>query len=103
MDRHGRPPRHPTWDYTDAGGYFVTFVVAERRPVLRRPDGGLSVAGEVVREAWGRLPSLYARVDLDDLAIMPDHVHAILWLTDRNAARVSLGEVVRGWKAAVTR
>lgn len=103
MDRHGRPPRHPTWDYTTSAGYFVTFVVEGRIPLLRQPSGSLSALGAVVRQVWGRLPSLYRRVELDEVAIMPEHVHAILWLTDRDGPRVPLSEVVRGWKGSSCR
>jgi REP element-mobilizing transposase RayT len=57
----------------------------------------------VVREVWRRLPALYARVELDEIAIMADHVHAVMWLTDCGATRTPLGEIVRGWKGSACR
>lgn len=103
METHGRPPRLKGWDYSRAGGYFVTFVVAGRLELLRTAGGRLSEAGEMVREVWGRLPALFARVELDEVAIMPDHVHAVLRLTYHPTDGAKLGQVVRAWKAASCR
>src|SRR6478609_8117938 len=100
METHGRPPRLKGWDYARSGGYFVTFVVAGRHAVLRDPTGQLTPVGRIVEGVWERLPSLYPRVTLDEMIVMPEHVHAVIWLTDRMAPRVTLGEVVRGWKAS---
>ena len=91
------------WDYSRSGVYFVTFVVAGRRPFLVLDDGVLSIEGSIVRGIWGRLPELFPRVQLDELAIMSDHVHAVLVLLDHSSDRTPLGEVVRSWKAASTR
>ena len=102
METHGRPSRRPGWDYGRAGSYFVTFVVDERRPCLRTRTGELTQAGEVVLKVWERLPVLYPRVQLDAIAVMADHVHAIIRLRD-GGPPTALGEVVRGWKGASTR
>ncbi len=103
METHGRPPRLRGWDYSRSGWYFVTFVVAGRMPVLRDGGGGLSQAGRIVVESWNLLPALYPRVCLDELAVMPDHVHALLRLGAAPEAATPLGEVVRGWKARASR
>jgi REP element-mobilizing transposase RayT len=46
------------------------------------------------------LPSRFASVKLDFYSFMPDHVHMILILNDAN---VSVGEVIRTYKALVTK
>lgn len=81
----------------------MTFVVAGRARVLRDAESRLTGAGAAVEAAWSRLPTLYPRVVLDELAIMSDHVHAIIWLEDLTNDQTPLGEVVRGWKASSTR
>ena len=103
METHGRPPRLRGWDYSRSGPYFVTFVVAGRAGSLMSQGGQPTTAGEAVRAVWERLPALFPRVRLDEMAIMSDHVHAVLFLSDHPSDRAQLGEVVRAWKAASTR
>ena len=42
----------------------------------------LNPLGEIVQQAWLRLPS-YFPVRLDDFAVMPNHFHGIIWIEDR--------------------
>jgi putative transposase len=122
IEHPGHPPRLQSWDYAQCAAYFVTFAVAERRRVLAsiENDGTvlLSRSGQIVDECCRNLPVEFA-VALDTLVIMPDHVHAILFLDpgaqvdDRkrpsgwapmmtDPAPV-LGKVIRAWKARATR
>jgi REP element-mobilizing transposase RayT len=59
--------------------------------------------GEVVQRTWERLSSHFDRIRLDAFAVMADHVHGILWLYDDPRSQVTLGSVVRAWKASATR
>lgn len=103
METHGRPFRRHGWDYARSGAYFVTFVVAQRRSLLRGSGGGLTEAGRVVMEVWNRLPELNPRVALDTVVVMGDHVHALIFLRDHSTDHAPLGTVIRRWKAASTR
>lgn len=106
MAPHGRAPRLQGWDYARCGAYFVTLVVRDRIPCLRiqgRATTPPSPEGEVVQRAWERLEEHFDRVRLDELAVMPDHVHGIIWLYDSPRLPVSLGAVVRAWKASASR
>ena len=84
--RLGHAPRLAGWDYTSAGAYAVTIVVARRRRVLATlcadvPTGTTHTAiGAIVWDCWHRLPERFAGVRLDAAVLMPDHLHAILWL-----------------------
>lgn len=90
--------RHPTFDYSSPGGYFVTICVDRRRfPIAAsagpRISGILSLVedgksmqtdlGAVILEEWQRLPARYPHVELDASIVMPDHFHGVLWLTER--------------------
>lgn len=105
METHGRPPRLKGWDYSRAGVYFVTLTVREWRPWFRevaQPEGPLTRAGSIVLDTWLSLPGKFPRVRLDQMLVMPEHVHAILILRDSPGPPDPLGEVVRYWKG-VTR
>lgn len=106
MAAHGKAPRLRDWDYSRCGGYFITLVVRDRVRCLRvngRPCAALSSEGEVVHRAWWHLAIHFDRVRLDEFAVMPDHVHGIIWLYDDPRYPRSLGAVVRAWKASATR
>ena len=130
----GHPPRLQEWDYSWAGGYFVTFTVKGRLCCLSTVDNGevqLNSWGVVVQQCWLELPSQFPQVALDELVIMPNHVHAIIFLTGICGAfiyegpegalmnqgstrqgslkpmmsdpQVVLGKVMRAWKAKSAR
>ena len=87
--------RHPTFDYSSPGGYFVTICVDRRRfPAEKVPGRGVfgvlaSLAGPkpqltdlglIVQEQWEWLPNRFSHVSLDEFVIMPDHIHGLIWL-----------------------
>lgn len=86
--------------------YFVTLVIRERIPCLRvggRIAEPLSPEGEAVLRTWLHLASHFDRVELDEVAVMHDHVHGIIRLRDHPIYRTELGQIVRAWKASSTR
>ncbi len=123
----GHPPRLQHWDYSAPGAYFVTFVTGGRRCCLAEIiDGQVALApsGAIVRRVWERdICGAFASITLDELVIMPNHVHAIIFLassltgTERLSGAVRqqstaaafrplmaerrevLGKVIRFWKA----
>lgn len=87
-----RSPRYNPADYRAHAAYFVTFVTANRRPLLGEIRNGVmhpSQAGEIVLEEWKRTDELRDNVVLDEFAIMPDHVHGILCLVPEGMDEVS--------------
>jgi putative transposase len=73
------------WDYDSAGYYFVTICTYERLCLLGDINNGkmrLSPAGEIVSEEWRKTGELRKNVVLDEWVIMPNHVHAIIAITD---------------------
>ena len=73
----------------------------------------LSEAGEIAQSVWLGLPNRFPSVTLDEYVIMPNHIHGIVLVgaqfiapdpKDDMAHRVcTLGDIVRAYKAAVTR
>ena len=81
--RKGHPPRLATWDYSSAGGYFVTFQVKDRISCLSRVEAErtcLTLEGKLVEDSWLELPHQFPGLILDQMVVMPDHVHAVLFL-----------------------
>ncbi|MDH5297028.1 MAG: transposase [Nitrospirota bacterium] len=76
--------RLPWWDYSQAGGYFVTICTQDRQCVLGEIVEGsvvLSPAGLIVEEEWRRTATVRQHVCLDDFVVMPNHIHGIVVLT----------------------
>jgi putative transposase len=78
-----RPLRLPRYEYRTPGAYFVTLVVHQRRCVLGHVVGDRTVtnaAGSMVIETWKAIPEWYRGASVDAAVVMPNHVHAILWI-----------------------
>jgi REP element-mobilizing transposase RayT len=122
-EHHRRSIRLPGYDYASAGFYFVTVCVRGGKCLL-----GKVVDGEMRLNEWGQaawdcgqgIHEHFPHVALDAFVVMPNHVHAIVALAERegqvgaqhaaplqkskiNVATGSLGAVVRSFKAAVTK
>ena len=88
------------YDYSEPGGYFITIAVqghACRFGEVKDVEMALSAAGKIVERAWQDLPNHYPNVVLDDYAVMPDHFHGILILTDVSGD--GLTETIRAFKS----
>jgi len=80
---HRRSIRLPAYDYSTSGAYFVTIAAHQQRALFGRMSGlrvELSTLGTLVREEWLMTPKLRQHVELDQFVVMPNHLHAILWL-----------------------
>lgn len=95
------------YDYTLPGAYFVTICSHDRSHPFCSIDGrGLhrTWLGQIIANAWHRLPSHFPMVQVDAFVVMPDHVHGVLWVDDGPAPdRPLVGNIVRSFKAAATR
>ncbi len=109
----GRQNLRLRWFEYGAGyAYFVT-VCARRRGdvfgVVRDGVVKLNAVGRLVLERLRALPDHHAGVSVDEHIVMPDHVHAILFLDSslqdgaRQASPLRLGTVVGSFKSGVAR
>ena len=124
-ERHlRRSIRIKDYDYSQAGAYFITICTQNKECLFGEIEHGhvvLSGAGEIAQSVWTRLPNRFPSVSLDEYVIMPNHVHGILLVGAQFIAPDSpqpiaydpkddaanyvrtLGEIVRAYKATVTR
>ena len=89
--------RLPSYDYRSSGAYFITICTYKRQRVLEIP-----IIRTALLEKWHQLPQRFQGVRLDEIVIMPDHVHGILWLDGSVKDAPTLGRVVGALKAWVT-
>ena len=116
MTEHRRtsPTRHSHrlagWDYSFPSAYFVTICARERRPLfgsISEAGMRLSEIGMVAQGEWLVTERLRPEVELDAFVVMPNHVHAVVWLlpppTKDGPVPTTLGAIIGHFKAAVTK
>ncbi|MBO5592361.1 MAG: hypothetical protein J5913_05305 [Prevotella sp.] len=99
-------------DYTERRMYMVTMVTEERKPLFGKVAGRseavepsadvphieLSPLGKAVEQIWQTIGSHHPEVKVVGLQMMPDHLHAILFVTEKMER--PLGKVLLGVKQA---
>ena len=111
MDHPARKhTRLKNYDYSQAGGYFVTICTRDRAPLFWDASGALSPTGQTALCCLQAIPAHVRGVSLDACCVMPDHVHLILWIEDvgppymaADRSKQTLSRAVQQFKAAVTR
>jgi REP element-mobilizing transposase RayT len=79
------PKRLAGYDYSQPGFYFVTICTQHHRLVFGTiVDGQVSLKrpGQIAQSVWVTLPRRFAHVNLHEYVFMPNHLHAILELTE---------------------
>lgn len=127
---HRRSVRLPHFDYGSAGAYFVTVCAAQKRPVfgqIEQREMRPNAYGMIAAEEWQRLAAIRPEIAIDEFVVMPNHFHAIFWITREpnvgvrlaspkflfhkpgdasiaptGTAPKSLGAVIGGFKSGVT-
>ena len=74
--KNRKPNRHPFWNYSSDGEYFVTICTKNREHFFGEISGGkmvLNNVGKIVAQQWQWLESQYHHVLLDEWVVMPNH------------------------------
>jgi putative transposase len=113
---HRRSIRLKNYDYSQPGAYFVTICTEGRLCLFGDVEDAqmkINEYGSMVQDCWNGLPTHYPQVALDAFIVMPNHVHAIIILSDHLHSesdkvfvpenRHSLDEIVRALKSFSTR
>lgn len=108
------------WDFTSPGWYFITICTKGMKSCFGTIVNGrmaLNAAGTVADRCWREIPAHFPRAVVDEHVVMPNHVHGLLRLVERDTTcRVplkmeafgkpvagSVPTIVRSYKGAVTR
>jgi len=106
------------WDYAAEAAYHIALVTEARLCIFGDVVGDaviLSPCGQIIQEEWLASATIRREVKLDTYIVMPNHLHAIVWIqgpppSEKPTPRLargprpkSLGALVGGFKAATTR
>lgn len=103
-----KPIRLTGYDYANCGVYFITVCVQHMDWRFGVVEGGrvcLNEAGMMVSDTWEANVTRYPGVALDAYVVMPNHLHAIVFLGGDPAVPVSdvtLSRVVQSFKSRST-
>jgi putative transposase len=73
------------YDYHQAGAYFITLAAVHHEEVFgfrNEEQVNLNDFGKVIAFSWQELPRHFP-LSLDEWIVMPDHLHAIVFLETR--------------------
>ncbi|MCF7834502.1 transposase [Candidatus Gracilibacteria bacterium] len=79
--------RLPERDYSSGGGYFCTICVDKHQRLLGEIIDGkinLSEIGKIVEQCRFDITNHFPNIELDEYVIMPNHIHGILFLHEKN-------------------
>lgn len=121
---HRHSIRLQTYDYSQAGAYFVTLCTQDRKYRFGAVINGemvLNQCGRIVEVEWFRSAEIRKEVRLDAFVVMPNHLHGVVFIdqmtSDESAyvgahgcapngllhrPRRSLGAFIAGFKSIVT-
>lgn len=96
------------YDYSQPGYYFVTICTDNKIEYFGEIKNGIMVlnsAGNIAKQFWENTPLCYQNTDIDAFIVMPNHVHGIIIIQDRQAKGLhySLSQIVGSYKNAVTK
>lgn len=103
-----RSPRLDGFDCSTPAADFVTITTHDRAALFGvvTPNGDaieLNAAARMVQHWWAEAPQKFPSVTLDARCVMPDHVHALLYLNCTAAAdRHSLSNILQWFKSVTT-
>ena len=78
---HRKSIRLKGYDYSQAGLYFITICVQDRKCLFGEILDGVMVlndAGKMADNEWGKIPERFTNVQLHEYIVMPNHFHAIM-------------------------
>ncbi len=113
--------RHPKWDYSSEGAYFITICTKNRTHYFGEiidSEMHLSEIGKIAEKEW--LKTIEMRSDMNlklgEFIVMPDHFHGIVFFNGNEADALhcvqnnpnkfgpqskNLASIIRGFKSAV--
>jgi REP element-mobilizing transposase RayT len=115
MDAQRKRLRLESFDYAIHGAYFVTICTQGRRSLFGQvvaEEIQPSPAGRMIEAWWKKLPTKFRTVAVDEVVVMPNHVHGVLWMVaadlrvgpvgEQPKVSIALPEVMQWFKTMTT-
>ena len=83
-----RSIRFQGYDYSLPGVYFVTVCTIGKKCLFGQiidEKMVLSELGQIAHNIWMEIPLHFHNVMLDEMVVMPNHIHGIITITDARA------------------
>lgn len=128
MSKNRKSTRLKEFDYAQPSWYYVTICTENKGNILGEVQNGkmiLNEFGMIAENEWLNTKTIRPNVDLDYFIIMPDHMHGIVVINERQQYRIndcrdteprvptieqfgkpvpgSLPTIIRSYKATVTK
>lgn len=74
------------YDYSKPGAYSITIITYNHARLFGKIINGEMILNNYCKIAdkyWREIPQHYLNIQLDKFAIMPNHIHGILIITDK--------------------
>ena len=87
MRRNRKLIRLREYDYSQAGGYFITICTYNREYLFGQVANHqmmLNKTGETVKQWWLKLEDKFINVKLDNYVVMPNHIHGIIVVIEKD-------------------
>ena len=96
--------RIPGFDYSSENYYFVTICTHEKKCIFGAA-GNLNALGRIAERDLRELDIHYHGVHIDKMAVMPNHIHAIIVIgcENRGEKYPSLNTIIGLYKSGVSR
>lgn len=88
--RERKPLRLAGYDYATPGSYFITICVHGRKNefgMLADDMMQLNEYGSIIEQQWKWLFDRFDYLQIDEYCVMPNHFHAIIWITGHGRDR----------------
>lgn len=92
---HRRSIRLKGYDYSQAGAYFITICVQDRKCLfgdIKNDKIELNEFGKISYHEWEKLSGRFTNIELDVFQIMPNHMHGIIVLNDLVGATLAVAQ-----------
>jgi len=93
------------YDYSNNGAYFITIVTKNMQLFFGKVDSNsekeisvfLTGIGEIAQKYWNEIPKQFPFIKLDEMIVMPNHIHGILWIDgEENDSQVHIATIDKG-------
>ncbi|MBN2030017.1 transposase [bacterium] len=85
-----RSMRLQGYDYSKAGGYFITICTYKRKCLF-----GEIMDGKMVKSEWLKISRIRENITLDEFIIMPNHLHGIIIISESDKMIHHVGAIRR--------